>query len=151
MLIKKIDQTTLSGWIKLRTQLWPNHGSDAHHRDGENIIFCSDKLISFVAIADSGHIVGFADASLRHDYVNGCDNTPVVFLEGIFVTETYRRKGIAAQLVTAVQTWGRVNGCCELASDTAIDNIASQKMHQSLGFQETERVVFFKKPISDLS
>ncbi|UNK21494.1 aminoglycoside 6'-N-acetyltransferase [Yersinia intermedia] len=150
MLIQKIDQTTLSGWVKLRTQLWPNHGSDAHHHDGENIMFCSDKLISFVAIADSGDIVGFADASLRHDYVNGCDNTPVVFLEGIFVVDTYRRKGIAAQLVTAIQAWGRVKGCNELASDTDIDNIASQKMHQSLGFQETERVVFFKKQISDL-
>lgn len=91
MLIQKIDQTTLSGWVKLRTQLWPNHGSDAHHHDGENIMFCSDKLISFVAIADSGDIVGFADASLRHDYVNGCDNTPVVFLEGIFVVDTYQK------------------------------------------------------------
>ncbi|WP_404273866.1 GNAT family N-acetyltransferase [Yersinia intermedia] len=62
----------------------------------------------------------------------------------------HTKKGIAAQLVTAIQAWGRVKGCNELASDTDIDNIASQKMHQSLGFQETERVVFFKKQISDL-
>ncbi|HDL8052827.1 aminoglycoside 6'-N-acetyltransferase [Yersinia enterocolitica] len=149
MLIKTLDQSTLCGWIKLRTQLWPNHGGDAHALEGENIILCPDKLASFVAIADSGDRVGFADASLRHDYVNGCDTTPVVFLEGIWVIEAYRRQGIAAQLVTAVQVWGQSKGCRELASDTAVDNLAAQKMHHCLGFQETERVIFFKKTIAD--
>ncbi|HHQ4944745.1 TPA: aminoglycoside 6'-acetyltransferase, partial [Aeromonas hydrophila] len=29
----------------------------------------------------------------------------------------------------------------------AIDNLASQQLHQRLGFTETERVVFFKKAL----
>ena len=38
---------------------------------------------------------GFAQCQLRHDYVEGTDSSPVGYLEGIFVTERYRHKGIA--------------------------------------------------------
>ncbi|HEV7577554.1 MAG TPA: hypothetical protein VGO85_16095 [Caldimonas sp.] len=33
-----------------------------------------------------------------------------------------------------------------LASDTPIDNAASEAAHRALGFAESERVVFFAKP-----
>jgi aminoglycoside 6'-N-acetyltransferase I len=33
----------------------------------------------------------------------------------------------------------------ELASDALIDNVDSHRMHATLGFQETERVVGFRK------
>lgn len=35
-------------------------------------------------------------------------------------------------------------GCAELASDTALDNLAAQAAHLALGFEETERVVFYR-------
>jgi aminoglycoside 6'-N-acetyltransferase I len=34
-----------------------------------------------------------------------------------------------------------------LASDALLDNGASHAMHRALGFEETERVVFFRKPL----
>jgi aminoglycoside 6'-N-acetyltransferase I len=36
-------------------------------------------------------------------------------------------------------------GCSEFASDTLLDNVESHKFHAALGFQETERVVYFRK------
>jgi aminoglycoside 6'-N-acetyltransferase I len=38
-------------------------------------------------------------------------------------------------------------GCTELASDALLDNQASHAMHEALGFAETERVVYFLKPL----
>ncbi|EJC6509965.1 GNAT family N-acetyltransferase, partial [Salmonella enterica] len=104
----------------------------------------TDHLASFIAMAD-GVAIGFADASIRHDYVNGCDSSPVAFLEGIFVLPSFRQRGVAKQLIAAVQRWGTNKGCREMASDTTPENTISQKVHLALGFEETERVIFYRK------
>ncbi|MGH8854579.1 MAG: GNAT family N-acetyltransferase, partial [Telluria sp.] len=54
---------------------------------------------------------------------------------------------IAALLVLAAEQWAREQGCTEMASDAMIDNTASHAMHLALGFEETERVVYFRKPL----
>ena len=82
---------------------------------------------------------------MRHDYVNGTRTSPVAFLEGIYVEPDHRGTGVARMLVMGVEAWGRQQGCSELASDTGIDNVVSQQMHEALGFSETQRVVFFRK------
>ena len=41
------------------------------------------ESIAFVALLSGREPVGFAEASLRHDYVNGCETSRVAFLEGI--------------------------------------------------------------------
>jgi len=84
---------------------------------------------------------------LRHDYVNGTDSSPVVFLEGIYVVPQQRRHGVAARLIEHVAQWGRERGCVEMASDTDVDNLPSQETHKALGFEETERVVFFRRQL----
>ena len=71
--------------------------------------------------------------------------SPVAFLEGIYVEPDHRGTGVARRLVAAIETWARQSGCSELASDAAISNVASQQMHEALGFTETQRVVYFRK------
>ncbi|SMD03298.1 aminoglycoside 6'-N-acetyltransferase [Rhizobium sp. RU36D] len=137
----------VDGWCRLRAQLWPETSEADHRREIGEMLLAPDRLAGFVALAPNGSVAGFAEASLRHDYVNGCDTSPVAFLEGIFVEEDYRRNGIARDLVHAVQDWGRAHGVTELASDADIMNDASITMHGALGFEETERVVYFRKAI----
>ena len=36
-------------------------------------------------------------------------------------------------------------GIQEIASDTSLDNYESQQFHKNLGFQETERAIFYSK------
>jgi aminoglycoside 6'-N-acetyltransferase I len=100
--------------------------------------------IAFIAHTDSGSVVGFAEATLRHDYVEGCDTSPVCFLEGIFVAAPHREAGIARTLAKSVGDWGRAHGCTEYASNALLDNIDSHRFHAAIGFQETERVVYFR-------
>ncbi|AGI25691.1 aminoglycoside N6'-acetyltransferase [Pseudomonas sp. ATCC 13867] len=73
----------------------------------------------------------------------------MLFLEGIYVAESARRQGVARALVRAVQVWGVARGCRDFASDAALDNHASHALHRALGFVETERVVYFRKPLRD--
>ena len=90
-------------------------------------------------------MVGFAEATLRHDHVNGCATSPVGFLEGLYVLPGQRRHGAGRALVVAVEAWAAGLGCSELASDTGLGNTAARLVHGALGFAETEQVVFFRK------
>jgi aminoglycoside 6'-N-acetyltransferase I len=104
-----------------------------------------DRFAQYVAYAEHGQPVGFIEVALRHDYVNGTESSPVAFLEGIYVTPTQRRRGVARNLVAVATVWAIERGCREFASDAALDNETSHEMHRSLGFVETERVVYFRK------
>jgi aminoglycoside 6'-N-acetyltransferase I len=104
------------------------------------------RFAAFVAYSDANP-AGLAEAALRSDYVNGTHSSPVAFLEGIYVHPDARRRGVAAKLVEAVGRWARECGCSELASDALLENEASHALHRALGFEETERVVFFRKPL----
>lgn len=54
---------------------------------------------------------------------------------------------LARALVAEVEQWAREQGCSELASDAALWNAAAQAVHRALGFEETERVVYFRRTI----
>ncbi|MGL6511763.1 aminoglycoside 6'-N-acetyltransferase [Aeromonas hydrophila] len=144
--IVPLDETRLAQWATLRQQLWPHHEMAAHLQEGAELLAAA-HLNAFLVLDAQSQAVAFADAALRRDYVNGCESSPVVYLEGVYVQPASRRRGLAQALIARVAQWGRELGCCELASDAAIDNLASQQLHQRLGFTETERVVFFKKAL----
>ena len=131
-------------WLPLRHALWPDTSADDHAAEAAALLH-SNKLAAFLACVPAP--VGFAEASLRHDHVNGCDGSPVVFLEGIYVEPSQRRRGAARALCEAVAQWGRDHGCHEFASDAPLDNVDSHAMHRALGFTESERVVFFRREL----
>lgn len=96
---------------------------------------------------DENRAAGFAQCSLRQDYVEGTKSSPVGYLEGIFVKEEYRKRGIAKRLLSRCEDWAQRQGCSEFASDCELDNIQSLKFHLKLGFQEANRIICFKKNI----
>jgi aminoglycoside 6'-N-acetyltransferase I len=140
--------TDSADWASLRHALWPDSSSAEHAEEIAGILAAPGTSISLVARTDAGMAIGFAEASIRHDYVNGCDSSPVGFLEGIYVAPEHRRHGVAAALVAAATEWVRSQGCTELASDAPIDNTTSHQMHNALGFEETQRVVYFRKRLT---
>ena len=143
MRIETVVAGTLSDWLALRRALWS--WPEAEHRAEMEAMFANPDAVTFLARDDQGQAIGFAEATLRHDFVNGCANSPAGFLEGIYVRESRRGQGVARALVEAVEAWTRGRGARELASDAGIDDTHSHRMHEALGFSETERVVYFRK------
>src|SRR5688572_28849457 len=123
-------------WHRLRCALWPD--SNVRLSDLDPMLSEPDRYANFIARDDLGEMIGFAEAALRYDYVNGCKTSPVAFLEGIYVTPGHRRRGVARALVEAVADWGRAKGCAELASDALLANVDSRRMHRALGFEDIE-------------
>ncbi len=113
------------------------------------MLLAPDRFGLFISYSQTRIPAGFAEASVRHDYVNGTSSCPVAFLEGIYVAPEFRRAGVARQLVSAVIGWAESCGFTELASDADISNEESHAMHRALGFEETERVVFFRRNLGD--
>ena len=96
-------------------------------------------------LAEGG--TGFAQCQLRHDYVEGTDSSPVGYLEGIFVEESHRHRGLAKKLLTACEEWAREQGCREFASDCELDNTGSLAFHLSMGFAEANRIICLTKKL----
>lgn len=134
----------IDAWLLMRAALW---GEDAEDRDEALAMLEAPDIYCVFLAREDDRTIAFAEAAIRTDYVNGCDTSPVLFLEGIYVDPEYRKRGVARSLVNACAKWGRDHGLLEFASDAAIDNEASHAMHQALGFEETERVVYFKRSL----
>ncbi len=138
--LEKLDTVT-----NLALRLWPDNiyedlideFKSLIHHDNQRVFLYHDNHLD----------VGFAHVSLRVDYVEGTHSSPVGFLEGIYVLPEYRNCGIARALITTCEQFAKENGCTEFASDCELTNIDSILMHEKLGFEETNRIVCFKKKI----
>ena len=106
----------------------------------------SKEAACFLA-TDGETAIGFAQCQLRHDYVEGCETSPVGFLEGVYVDPAYQGKGVARQLVAACEDWARSLGCTEFGSDCELDNTASLAFHLAIGFEEASRTIWFNKKL----
>ena len=144
MLIETCTGAMVEDWLELRQALWPEADEQQLRLETSALVGRPDRAIALL-VREHALAVGFAEATLRHDYVNGCATSPVGFLEGIYVRPAWRRRGVARRLCDAIAAWAAGLGCSELASDTEIDNRASQAMHRALGFEQMERVVCFRR------
>lgn len=133
------------GWLDMRLELWPDATGDDHRGYMAISLAQPERYVQLVIYDEQRQPLGFIEGSIRSDYVNGTESSPVGFVEGVYVVPRWRRLGIARQLFDAVADWARARGCRELASDALIDNDVSQRAHLALGFRETERVVYFTR------
>lgn len=147
MKIVPCTSTEQEGWLDLRQALWPFGPAEQHLTEMQALLDEPSRFTQYVAYAADDQPAGFVEAALRMDYVNGTETSPVAFLEGIYVAPEYRRKGVGTLLIATTIAWAQAMGCTELASDALLDNETSHAMHRALGFEETERVVFFRKLI----
>ncbi|NLO09516.1 MAG: GNAT family N-acetyltransferase [Clostridiales bacterium] len=147
-MMDRLNKDNFQECARLAYALWPD--TEYHELlDYFKDIIDSDNQDCFLYYEDedSKEYIGFAQASLRFDYVEGSDSSPVVYIEGIYVDDNYRRKGIAQKLVKCVEDWGKDMGCSEIASDCELDNNLSINFHKSIGFEEANRLVCFIKRI----
>ena len=128
----------------LRFELWPHCPLEQHAFE------LAQRLLSagVVVLAQlDGQLVGFAEVSMRVDYVEGARSAPVPYLEGWYVREAQRGQGLGRGMLALVEQWALAGGYSELASDAEIENHQSIRLHQQIGFVEVSRSVHFLKKL----
>lgn len=146
--VRRAIEADVDAWAELRAALWPQDDAAAHAAEIRDALAQPCGMVAFLAFDAHARARGFAEATLRRDYVNGTESSPVGFLEGWYVVPEARGSGAGRALVVAVEQWTREQGCSELASDALLDNEPSHRAHAACGFEETERVVYFRKRLS---
>ena len=146
-LVRKAASADLSVLAALGQKLWPSHSREELEAEFAGTMKKTDAVF-FLAFRD-GNAAGFAQCGLRHDYVEGTESSPVGYLEGIFVEEKHRCRGVAAQLLSACQNWARERKCREFASDCEIHNLESLRFHLHHGFAEAGRIICFVKSLDE--
>ena len=145
MTIKQATPADLAEVTRLALLLWPGHEPEALSADLAPLLDQPDAAVFLCG--SEGRMVGFAQCQLRRDYVEGCETSPVGYLEGVYVEEAHRRRGVAAALVAACQDWARTQGCREFASDCELDNADSLRFHLGVGFEEANRIICFTRKL----
>lgn len=142
-MIRKAEQKDLAVLTALALALWPDNEEEALRLELAELLKRADAAM-FLA-CEGGKNIGFAQCQLRRDYVEGTESSPVGYLEGIFVTEEHRHRGVARELLSACESWAREQGCREFASDCELDNTQSLRFHLRMGFAEANRIICFTK------
>lgn len=140
-------------WVNMRHALWRYHMKFVLRAEMKDIFAQFEAGTRMVYLAKDGmEYAGFIELSLRETAV-ACTTSPVGFIEGWFVKEAYRGKGVGKMLVQAGEEWAKKMGCTEMASDTTTRYFPlSPTAHKALGYevvlQEYKTNHYFYKKLS---
>lgn len=144
-MVTKAQLGDLEQVVRLALLMWPSHTKEDLAEEFSGLLQRADARIF---LKREGELpVGFAECSLRRDYVEGAQNSPVGYLEGVFVEEGYRRRGYAGELLAECEKWAAEKGCREFASDCELLNRESRDFHQAMHFSEANCIICFIKKL----
>jgi aminoglycoside 6'-N-acetyltransferase I len=91
-MVLKAGKEEINTIANLAILMWNSHTLDDLINEFTEII--SKGNAQFFLKYENDTPVGFAQCQLLYDYVEGTETTPVGYLEGIYVKETYRKKAM---------------------------------------------------------
>lgn len=145
-MIRKIKLDDHNEWLRLRKALWPDTSTDEHQQEMREILSNIETTPVFVAVNPAGGLCGLLEVSFKAE-AEGCETNRIGYLEGWYVEDAWREKGVGRKLVSVAEDWARGKGCTEMGSDTTSDYPFSKAAHQSLGYTVVKEYIHFKKDL----
>lgn len=145
--IRQLQPHDIVEWLRMREALWPEEDAADIVNGLADYLVPINPCAVFVSEAGPGRLSGFIEVAIR-SYAEGCRTDRVGYVEGWWVDEEYRQNGVGGKLMQAAETWARSQGCDEMGSDAVVENFTSQQAHQHLGYQISETLVHFRKPLT---
>lgn len=133
-------------WLRMRCALWPEVRAEEHRKEMSAWLARTDAVVLVATRVAGTGLAGFAEVGAR-SVADGCETSPIAYLEGWYVDTDMRRQGVGTELVRAAEAWARERGYREFASDAELENVESQQAHVALGFREVERAVLYLKKL----
>ncbi len=144
-LIRQATPADKPEWLRMRHLLWPDVEPDDLLQEMDQVL-TDVQMPVFVLERPDGTLGGFIEVGTRK-YADGCVTAPVGYIEGWFIDDDLRGKGLGHDLVRTAEEWARSQGLHEMASDTWLDNDISIRAHLAMGYEEVERLIHFAKTL----
>jgi aminoglycoside 6'-N-acetyltransferase I len=144
VIIRRAVREDKAEWLRMRKGIWPEAPDEYLDFDMDEILASDDCFVVFAC--DGDNPIGLTEAKIKES-AEGCETSPVGYLEGWFVQEEYRGKRVVGIMTQAAENWIREKGCTEVASDTWLDNEPSIRAHVNMGYTEVERLVHYVKQL----
>ena len=142
-IIRRAAHEDKPDWLRMRHGLWPESPLEYLALDLDDLLADDDTAI-FMAFNDNAQPVGFIEVGLR-TYAEGCETSPVGYIEAWFVGIHVRGQKVGRSLMEAAEKWAWERGCTEMASDTWLENETGIAAHLRMGYYEADRLVHFVK------
>src|SRR5687767_7576445 len=123
MKVRRATEADRREYQRMRLALWPDC-SDADIDPW----FAREDATTFVAERADGSLCGFVEVGSR-PYAEGCESSPVGYVEGWWVDADVRQTGVGRALLDAAEAWARARGYVEMASDALLGNTVSHDAH----------------------
>jgi aminoglycoside 6'-N-acetyltransferase I len=146
MKIRPYRDEDWSEWLRMNVALFPEYAAEELAKGMQEFHARSDAGV-FVVDRGDGSLAGFVEAGSR-PYADGCDTSPVGYVEAWYIDDDVRRQGYGRALLEAAEDWARGQGYREMASDALLDNHISHAAHRASGYEEVERIVQFRKGLT---
>jgi aminoglycoside 6'-N-acetyltransferase I len=146
MHIRRVGLDDDAEWMRMRDVLWSGLTAETHKSEMADFRTDQRTQVVFVVDRENGLLGGFLETGTRK-YAAGCETSPVGYVEGWYVDPDLRRSRWGRALIEAAEAWACSCGYAEIASDCLLENEVSFQAHTSLGYQETERLVHFRKSL----
>ncbi len=142
-----MERSQIADWACLRSRLWPTASRQELRSEAEAYAAGESNIVRLVVLAwHDQAAIGLAEISER-SIAEGCGDAPVAYLEGWFVDPAFQCRGIGRRLLAEAEAWATGNGYAYFASDTEIGNPAGERAHRAVGFEETGRVIQYRKTL----
>jgi aminoglycoside 6'-N-acetyltransferase I len=146
MNVRRYRESDWPEWVRMEYALFPEAKEDQAHETWMRRLLTQADAAVFVAERADESVCGFVEVGTR-PYADGCDTSPVGYIEAWWVDADMRRHGAGRALLYAAEEWARGMGYREMASDALIDNVVSHEAHKRSGYEEVERQVVFRKSL----
>jgi aminoglycoside 6'-N-acetyltransferase I len=143
--VRAFRESDFPEWLRMSAALFPEQTREELEPWMRKFRTREDGEV-FIALRNDGSACGFLEVAAR-PYADGCDTSPIGFVEAWYVDPDMRRTGVGRALLAAGEEWARGRGYTEMASDALLDNTISHRAHESAGYMEVERAVRYRKSL----
>lgn len=144
--VRPVSEDDREAWVRMRGRLWPYGRGDHAEEIARHLAGPPAGQAVFVAGLADGTAIGFLEASIANR-ADGCDGPRIGYVEGWYVEEGHRGRGVGRELIRAAERWARDAGCRQMASDCDLENLDACWAHQRTGFYEVGRGIHFRKDL----
>jgi aminoglycoside 6'-N-acetyltransferase I len=146
MLVRRYEPGDWNEWLRMTVALFPGHSGEKDEAEMRACLARSDAAVFVLERGPGEPLAGYVEVGTRA-YAEGCETSPVGYIEAWYVDPDVRRSGHGRALLQAAEDWAREEGYQEMGSDALLENHVSQAAHERSGYTEVERSVMYRKDL----